>query len=702
MRMVQRRVGAVLMTAVVVWRSDAQFGCAEPVWHPTGVGVRDIDDGVHVVRMWDPDGEGPRAPQLIAGGEFNLAGNQVANSIASWDTGTKEWSALGEGVMKQPTFSAAAVYQVGTMEDGSLAVGGWFETAGGIPAHSIARWDGVAWHAFGTGLHYNEYSGFAFDFATLRDGSLVVGGEYLQAGGVNANHIARWDGSEWHTMGSGVEGEVAYTSVRGMALLQSGDLVVGGSFEFAGGVPVGNLAQWDGSSWSAFGDGMNSPVGELGLAPDGSLYAAGPFTKAGGVSAVGVARWDGTSWSALGAGLANAPNDMLFLGGSEVLFVGEFWKVEGMIVDGLARWDGRAWHKVVNDQLVGPESVSRLPSGEIVVGSTYFVTQHGEDGAVFRLARDGWESLSESGWDGMLRSIEVVANNDIVVGGHFESLDGVELNGIAREVGKRWAPMGDGLWYADQPGHAEDLHHCDRDGLLVAGSFTKAGSVEARGIAAWRERQWHGVGGGFGLKEQAGHGSVIAERASGEIVVAGHFDTAGSVKANNIAQWDGAQWSALGPGVTFTDGFGVRAMALMPDDSLIVGGGLMKHDWGNSYLLRWNGASWSLLPQGVNYFVSSMLPVPDGTLVVGGFFKQAGTQIVNRVAIWTGSTWKAMGSGFDTGYGVDSLCLLPNGTIAAAGYFSSTADPGIQGFALWDGTSWTGVPRYNWKLWMTS
>ena len=38
----------------------------------------------------------------------------------------------------------------------------------------------------------------------------------------------------------------------------------------------------------------------------GNLIAAGAFTNAGGVSVNNIAQWNGTSWSALGSGMNNS------------------------------------------------------------------------------------------------------------------------------------------------------------------------------------------------------------------------------------------------------------------------------------------------------------------------------------------------------------------------------------------------------------
>ena len=83
------------------------------------------------------------------------------------------------------------------------------------------------------------------------------------------------------------------------ALAVSGsDLYAGGDFTTAGGSAANNIAQWNGSSWSALGSGMNGSV--YALAVSGSTCmraavsrrraAARPITSRNGTGAVG-RRW---------------------------------------------------------------------------------------------------------------------------------------------------------------------------------------------------------------------------------------------------------------------------------------------------------------------------------------------------------------------------------------------------------------------------
>ncbi len=56
---------------------------------------------------------------------------------------------------------------------------------------------------------------------------------------------------------------------------------------FAGGLPVNRVARWDGTSWSALGTGLGYFPSSLGVFDDGggnALFATGDFSDAGGVS----------------------------------------------------------------------------------------------------------------------------------------------------------------------------------------------------------------------------------------------------------------------------------------------------------------------------------------------------------------------------------------------------------------------------------
>ena len=90
--------------------------------------------------------------------------------------------------------------------------------------------------------------GTVLAFAVDDSENLYIGGLFQVAGNVAANNIAKWDGTNWSALGSGIQGEVHALFVSGS------NLYAGGFFPMAGGLPANNIAKWDGVRWSALGD----------------------------------------------------------------------------------------------------------------------------------------------------------------------------------------------------------------------------------------------------------------------------------------------------------------------------------------------------------------------------------------------------------------------------------------------------------------
>jgi len=67
----------------------------------------------------------------------------------------------------------------------------------------------------------------------------------------------------------------------------------------AGSVAADHVAKWNGSSWEALKSGMNDRVLALAVDGSGNLYAGGDFTMAGagGVAASRIARWNAVYWA---------------------------------------------------------------------------------------------------------------------------------------------------------------------------------------------------------------------------------------------------------------------------------------------------------------------------------------------------------------------------------------------------------------------
>ncbi|MFN9972494.1 MAG: hypothetical protein ACK58T_21650, partial [Phycisphaerae bacterium] len=188
---------------------------------------------------------------------------------------------------------------VPSRNSGVLATRGGSALAGAfgvllIASGALAR-DGP-WEPLGSGL---TGTGTSFGaLATLTDGTVIAGGTFTSIGGVAANNIARWNGSSWQPLGSGVN-----SSVSALLALPDGSLIVGGGFTTAGGIAASRIARWDGSGWQALGPGLNDAVSVLTRLSDGTLVAGGTFSWSGGTPINRIAHWNGDAWKAFGTGL---------------------------------------------------------------------------------------------------------------------------------------------------------------------------------------------------------------------------------------------------------------------------------------------------------------------------------------------------------------------------------------------------------------
>lgn len=208
-----------------------------------------------------------------------------------------EWEALGEGVGGLTGSVVNALHASGR----DLYVGGRFSEAGGVAVNHIARWDGSEFHPLGMGL-----SAKVLSMTGWGERGIYVGGGFDQAGGELAKGMARWDGERWLPM-PGVDGA---NSVSALATFGD-DLYAGGDFLGMGGVDANRIARWDGSSWSAVGGGVTSSVlrSVISIAISGEdVYIGGTFEEVGGVSASQIAKWDGSTWIPLGEGVGNDVN----------------------------------------------------------------------------------------------------------------------------------------------------------------------------------------------------------------------------------------------------------------------------------------------------------------------------------------------------------------------------------------------------------
>lgn len=274
--------------------------------------------------------------QLIAGGIFDSAGGEACSKIARWD-GTKWW-ALGSGT--SGGFYNLGVVRALTVFNGELIVGGYFALAGGNPAVGIAKWNGSTWSALSSGMggvypHVEALIAF--------DNQLIATGTFSIAGGSQVNGIARWDGSNWLQMGSGL---LPTDSIGGYALaVWNNVLYVGGNFLTAGGTGAKYLASWNGSSWSGLSTGIQGSLVKSLTVFNNQLIIGGNFYQAGSTTVNNITRWNGSSFLTLGTG-TNSSVYALYVHNSQLHAAGYFTYAGGISANYIARWNGSVWSSI--------------------------------------------------------------------------------------------------------------------------------------------------------------------------------------------------------------------------------------------------------------------------------------------------------------------------------------------------------------------
>ncbi len=211
---------------------------------------------------------------IYASGYFETSVQGTAlNGIARWDG--VSWQPLGEGL-------EGLIQSLALGPDGSLV-------AAGSISNGVVRWDGQRWSSLGS--RFVRFDPIT-DIAVKPDGTIVAAGSFDGNFGV-----AHWSGIDWVRLGPPVieDGpspafelpwEAAdFQDVYALEIDSSGGVLAGGRFRDAGGQVVNHLVRWDGRGWKGYGQGLDGAVTALAFGQDDQLVIGGRFVNAGGVPA---------------------------------------------------------------------------------------------------------------------------------------------------------------------------------------------------------------------------------------------------------------------------------------------------------------------------------------------------------------------------------------------------------------------------------
>jgi hypothetical protein len=594
---------------------------------------------------------------VYAGGEFQLIGGMAASRVAKWDGSS--WSALGGGTTD--------IVRAVAVSGGHLYAGGDFTYADGNPANRIARWDGASWSNLGTGMNQRVR-------AIAASGSYVyAGGDFTSAGGAAASRIARWDGASWSPLGTGLDGSVWAIAVDG------DDVYVGGTFTTAGGIASAGIAKWNEStlSWDGLDGGVSGAgdaVYALGIV-DGNVLVGGSFYYAGGIRSRFIARWDGGNWVGYGDTLDGIVQ-AISVRNVKAYFAGDFTHIGCSCAGPIERVGSWTPHNGLsnitgNTHGLSGSSFDVLSSGENIYAVGNFM-EAGLTNVMFVARWNGYQWLPlGSGTSGTTETVTQIGS-DIYVGGSFYNSP---AHNLAKWDGSTWSAVDENF---SGPVYALAAQGTD---LFVGGAFTGATSMNLDYIARWDGASWHHLG--SGINDYV----YDFEVQGGRVYVGGEFTTAGGYTVNRVAYWESSAWHPMGTGVDGT----VQAVVADGSDVYVAGeflnagGSLVRR------VARWNGSSWSALGWGLSGGIVYDLAIFDGTLYAGGSFTLTGTDPLNGLARWDGSEWVPIGSGVAGGAAtVFSIDFDDAGNMIVGGSFGQAGGTPSYNFGVWNRIALTG------------
>lgn len=545
----------------------------------------------HATQSWSPLGEGVNSwvltlaempdGDIVAGGYFTEAGGAKANHIARWNEASQTWSTLGDDGGGVGVGGFTSVSSLLAMPDGNLYVGGTFLTAGDVTTNSVARWNGTTqtWSALGAGVS-NAWFPVVRALALLPGGEIAVGGNFDSAGGLANEGLARWDPSTgvWSSLGGMMNIHYEDTGVSTITVVPGGDLVVGGDFPGAGDVQSSSIVRWKiaEQAWFPLNDGPNDIARALLVVGDDDVIVGGRFSHAGGSRVNRIARWAPSTqtWTDLGGGVSGpamapwAEVRVLVARPGGVLAGGRFLQAGGVSASNIAQWNGSAWSPLgagVNEPV---NALLSMPNGDLIAGGEFTIAGGQPANFIARWIDTAgtWSPLGE-GLDDHVLALAVLTTGELVAGGTFSSAGGVKAYCVARwdDASNTWSSF-DTTMSALIPNPAINAILALPDGnLIAAGSFALNKSF-AKNIAHWdtSTATWTKLGAGVNQQIYA-----LAALANGDVIATGSFSSAGGMPA---ARWDVAvgQWSPVGTGAIDRG----LALSVSPSGELLVGGSL--------------------------------------------------------------------------------------------------------------------------------
>ena len=157
----------------------------------------------------------------------------------------------------QQASERGVVNAIAAAPDGGIYIGGAFTDVGDANGDRIVKWSGSAWSS---SEHRHRQRIPSTRWRSGQDGKLYVGGIVHES--------RRWQRRLHQLSGTARPGHRSAPGMNGdvyaLAIGPDGTLYATGAFTTAGGVTVNGIAKWNGTAWTAVGTGVGVAGGKFG------------------------------------------------------------------------------------------------------------------------------------------------------------------------------------------------------------------------------------------------------------------------------------------------------------------------------------------------------------------------------------------------------------------------------------------------------
>ncbi|MDX2188374.1 MAG: T9SS type A sorting domain-containing protein [Bacteroidota bacterium] len=379
--------------------------------------------------------------KVLIGGVFTSYNGSDMNRIARLKSNGSLDSIFNPGIGADNYVDALAI-----QADGKILIGGSFSNYNSIARNRVTRinTNGSLDAFFNPNTGANNY---VFTLDIQPDEKILIGGYFTSVSGTSRNRIARLNknGSNDTTFNPGKG--IQYGSIWAVKHQLDGKILIGGNFTIYNGVLRNYIArlEHDGSIDSSFnlGLGPNSIIYDIAIQPDGKIIVGGAFSSYNGINCSAIARLnsDGTLDNTFIKGIIvnGRINSIAIQNDGKILIGGPFYTYQGILSKQIARLNLDGSLDISFNPGTGAdwtvESLALQSDGKVLIGG-WFESYNGiPKNRLVRLNSNG--SLDSTfnlgtGPDRAVKAIAVQQDGKILIGGEFDNYNSITCNHITR------------------------------------------------------------------------------------------------------------------------------------------------------------------------------------------------------------------------------------------------------------------------------